>query len=175
MKKDNLLKFILGSAIVAAMALTVNSCSKDEDPCEDVTCLNGGTCNDGNCNCATGYEGSRCETKASAKFEGTYKYNESGCGATIVDYSVTMTGSSTAANKILITGFAAFECGGSPIVVEATVSGNNITVTANQIFCSAQIIISSGTGTLSSGAITMSYSGTLNGASFTCSGVYTKL
>ncbi len=34
------------------------SCSKDKD-CEG-TCLNGGVCEDGNCNCPDGYEGPNC-------------------------------------------------------------------------------------------------------------------
>ncbi len=31
------------------------------DPCKDVTCLNGGTCNEGDCVCPTNYTGSSCE------------------------------------------------------------------------------------------------------------------
>lgn len=45
------------------------SCKK-EDPCESKTCLNGGTCNDGNCQCTEGWTGEDCgkqQTPASIK------------------------------------------------------------------------------------------------------------
>jgi hypothetical protein len=32
------------------------------DPCDTVTCLNGGTCVDGVCHCPAGYTGNRCQT-----------------------------------------------------------------------------------------------------------------
>lgn len=35
------------------------SCQKD-DPCENITCLNGGACANGLCNCEEGYTGSDC-------------------------------------------------------------------------------------------------------------------
>ncbi len=33
----------------------------NEDPCEFVSCLNGGSCNNGNCLCPTGYIGENCQ------------------------------------------------------------------------------------------------------------------
>ena len=40
----------------------------DTDDCAGVTCQNGGTCNDGvnayTCTCASGYEGTNCETSS---------------------------------------------------------------------------------------------------------------
>jgi hypothetical protein len=41
--------------------LTVFSGCK-KDPCETTTCLNGGVCNDGDCDCPAGYSGAQCET-----------------------------------------------------------------------------------------------------------------
>lgn len=40
------------------------SCKKDEkekDLCEGVSCVNGGNCLNGNCNCVNGYTGTNCE------------------------------------------------------------------------------------------------------------------
>ncbi|QQS28456.1 MAG: calcium-binding EGF-like domain-containing protein [Sphingobacteriales bacterium] len=40
--------------------LVLDSCKK-EDPCENVPCLNGGTCIDGECLCTNGYTGVNCQ------------------------------------------------------------------------------------------------------------------
>lgn len=45
---------MLGIAAVAFIA-----CSKDE--CKDISCQNGGKCNDGTCQCEKGFTGSKCE------------------------------------------------------------------------------------------------------------------
>lgn len=39
-----------------------SACKKedDSDPCDAVNCLNGGTCNDGSCDCPTGFIGAWC-------------------------------------------------------------------------------------------------------------------
>jgi hypothetical protein len=55
-KTQNIMKKIL-MVLAAVIAL---SCSKDKDPCEGVTCSNGGTCLSGKCDCTEGYEGERC-------------------------------------------------------------------------------------------------------------------
>lgn len=46
--------------------------SCENDPCEDVTCLNDGICLDGTCDCTTGYSGANCGTHCSADIVGTW-------------------------------------------------------------------------------------------------------
>jgi hypothetical protein len=51
-------------------------------PCDNVICLNGGSCSDGLCYCAAGFEGTKCDKKWSDRYIGTYKasddcYNDS--------------------------------------------------------------------------------------------------
>jgi len=56
-------KALLGFAVTALLltATVINSCNKVyPDPCEGVTCLNGGTCVNGSCDCADGYSGPSC-------------------------------------------------------------------------------------------------------------------
>ena len=52
---------------------TSNTNSTTLQPCNNVICLNGGTCSDGLCNCPVGYEGNKCETRWSDKFIGNYQ------------------------------------------------------------------------------------------------------
>lgn len=47
----------------SAFLTVFTSCEKDDpDPCENVTCLNGGVCVNGSCDCPDGYSGLQCET-----------------------------------------------------------------------------------------------------------------
>jgi len=154
----------------------LNSCT--EDKCKDVTCSNGGVCMDGTCDCAAGYEGTTCQTKMADKFVGSYKYNETsgtGCGG-FTDWPVTITASSTVANKVIISGFGGFECSGAGIQVEGTVNGTDLTIPSNQSFCSGNLVINSGSGSIngSSSSITINYSYTQDTTSASCSGTYTK-
>jgi len=56
-------KVLLGFAVTTLLltATVLNSCKKEEpDLCEGVTCLNGGTCVNGECDCPEGYTGPDC-------------------------------------------------------------------------------------------------------------------
>jgi len=50
------------SIIILGLGLCLSSCGEDDavDPCESVTCQNGGTCVEGDCDCPTGYAGTNC-------------------------------------------------------------------------------------------------------------------
>lgn len=52
-----------------AVILFLTSCT---DPCEDITCLNDGVCDDGTCLCEDGYDGITCETEVRTKYFGTF-------------------------------------------------------------------------------------------------------
>jgi len=69
-------------SFLAVIAIVFSSCEKQEQqfgpttfykPCENVICLNGGTCYDGNCECTIGFEGVKCQTRSVDKFVGTYE------------------------------------------------------------------------------------------------------
>ncbi len=47
-------------------SVTYMACKKDR--CNNVACLNGGSCDNGNCVCTPGFEGNRCETLSRTKF-----------------------------------------------------------------------------------------------------------
>lgn len=52
---------------ILILAFSVFSCEKesDKDPCEGVSCYNGGTCVDGACDCPPDFTGPNCETDIS--------------------------------------------------------------------------------------------------------------
>lgn len=57
--------------IAAFTAVVTGSCKKDK--CETVFCQNGGTCSNGACLCATGYQGTTCQNRIETTL--TYKNN----------------------------------------------------------------------------------------------------
>lgn len=66
MKNNNL---ILLTLILFVSTLCFTACNKDDDdpnPCENVSCDNGGTCDNGDCNCLEGFTGTNCETAVEA-------------------------------------------------------------------------------------------------------------
>lgn len=56
MKNIKLLLILLG---LCATILLNQSCT--EDPCDDIVCQNGGTCDTGDCDCPDGFSGTTCE------------------------------------------------------------------------------------------------------------------
>jgi PKD repeat protein len=89
-----------------------SGCGKDEeDKCASISCLNGGTCNNGSCQCPAGFSGSRCETPATnaaptASFTAdkvsgnaplTVNLTSTSTGATSLSWSVRATGSTVGA------------------------------------------------------------------------------
>lgn len=115
----------------------ITSCTPDK--CKGVTCQNGGTCSKGNCNCATGYEGANCQTKANSKFVATY------AGQSICD------GTNTPENIPLEAGvepFAIIIHLNSLQQINATVSGNSITIPLQTLIYGVESYRFSGSGTL---------------------------
>ncbi|MFM2386806.1 MAG: EGF-like domain [Bacteroidota bacterium] len=62
----------LAKSLVAVLGFSLMAVGCTRNPCEDVQCVNNGTCREGRCACPTGYEGVFCEFKASDKFIGDY-------------------------------------------------------------------------------------------------------
>lgn len=121
----------VGLLTIGSLAL-VSSCK--DDKCEDVTCQNGGTCNedDGSCICTTGYEGANCETAQREKFIGTFKTNGNvNCNVTgsnaLTNVNVVVSNSSSAVNKIVIA------IGGSFTVTGTLNSSTSFTIDAATI------------------------------------------
>lgn len=50
------------STLLLFSAAIYSGCTKT-DPCDNITCKNGGTCVNGTCNCTGDYTGTYCETK----------------------------------------------------------------------------------------------------------------
>ena len=144
-------------AILAlAMSTTFISCKKDDpDPCESVTCLNGGTCSDGNCSCATGYEGSTCGTEVRGKFLGLYVGTMACTGLSLAG-DLTVTNSAASITSVLISDGADQFVG--------TVSGSSVNIATQTISGGTTV---SGSGQISGLVLTLSLNFSGNACTYT--------
>lgn len=148
---------ILGVAAIATIGLA--SC--ETDACQDVTCDNGGTCVEGDCVCATGYEGTNCETLVRAAFIGSFNVNET-CAQSTDSYAVTISAGSSD-TEVTISNL--YDAG---FVVTGTVNADGGITINNQTFGTGTL---SGSVTRSGGVTTFNFTIAVGGQSDTCSAV----
>lgn len=136
--------------------------SCEDDPCEDVTCVNGtptesnGSCS---CDCDAGYEGTDCSTVSRDKFIGTYNISDD-CLTSGYSNSVSA-GSSI--DKVVFSNLGNFS---TAAVVVATVDGNSLEVSG---FTDGAGRDWTASGTLSGSTLTLTYTVTYSdGTSETC-------
>jgi len=142
--------------VLALSTITVLSSCKKDDPCDNVVCQNGGTCNDGSCACATGYEGTTCATEVRAKFIGSYTGNFA-CPGNNFTVNMTINNSAQGITSVV------FSDGADTWV--GTVSGSSVTIATQTISGGTTI---SGTGQLAGNILTLNLN--LSGTTCTYSG-----
>ena len=122
-------KFIAAAVIAGGMMFTFASC--EDDPCKDVTCVNGEAVASGDdcaCDCDAGYEGDDCTTLTRSKFVGTWGVSEDCSLSNPAAYTVTITADASNNDKILIDGL--WQLFNNPVV--ATVDGNELTIASQE-------------------------------------------
>lgn len=150
------------------VSIALFSCKKD-DPCEDVTCLNGGTCNNGSCSCATGYEGSTCATEQRSKFLASYNVSES-CNITgNFNYTISINTSATGVTKVVISNFY-----GVGATVTGDVNGTSVTIPSQLVNVNSIGYNFSGSGQVNGNILTLSYTAVVGADSETCTATCTK-
>ena len=127
-----------------------------------------GTCDEGTCLCATGYEGTNCETEIRAKFLGSYNVSES-CQSGNYTFSMSVTSSSTGVSNIIINNFY-----GIGISVSATINGNSVTIPNQTINDQGLALTISGSGQLSGNILTLTYNISAGADSDSCTATCTK-
>lgn len=116
----NQFKIALGSVGFVLLCFTFvlfESCKKGDikyndttniRPCDQVTCLNGGTCIDGQCLCSAGFEGINCAIKWNEKFVGTYLASDACYSLNNGYYDMSISAVPNYADKIQLTEIGVF-------------------------------------------------------------------
>lgn len=137
--------------VLITFSFAISSC----DPCKDVDCKNGGTCDDGNCECPTGTEGSMCETVWRDGILGTYNCKKKCNGSdqddqvivlkadhTATQLSVEFEGGITPCKMTSKNSFSYSQSFiGEDYELTGTVTGNDITITQSSSSASTGINI----------------------------------
>jgi len=77
MMNAKLRPILLAAFLILGITATVTYTACQKDHCNNVACLNGGSCDGGNCVCPVGFEGNRCEIITRDKFVGNYNGGDS--------------------------------------------------------------------------------------------------
>jgi hypothetical protein len=132
--------------ILGALGALVLSC--EQGSCENITCLNGGTCRNGRCQCPVGFEGVRCETKWTDWWIGTYTVDDR-CRRVglIPQYEGRASPSTIYPDVVYLEPFGNLTCeGGQAVKVEGRLLSGNQTHIEQQAVCSRRYSIA-GDGT----------------------------
>lgn len=165
---------------LGASAFFITSCGTD-DPCAKVECGTHGTCNEGTCDCATGYEqdtNGRCDLTWTSKFAGKYtckdKCTDSKGTVSTYDYEATISELSTLKN-IEITNFAGFALTSKAITLDSkTTFAIDYTDASGRIFKGTGTYVKSSVSTTAD-VINMNYTVTFSdGTTDSCVSVFTK-
>ncbi len=98
--KTIMITTLLSFSVVAATVYT--SCNRDQ--CKSIVCAYGGVCNNGACNCPSGYEGTNCETISRQKFLGNWSVFEKGSMTEAAQYPVSIS-EGTKVTEVIIKNF----------------------------------------------------------------------
>lgn len=149
---------------ICAFGVVFYAASCKKDGCKGVTCLNGGTCSGGLCNCPTGYTGVTCQTLA---FIGTWQGSDT-CSPAGIKSVITISAAADT-GSVLISAPGSFQ---SSVQVVGTVSNAGTTITYSNQPITSKISVS-GTMTLGSNtSFTQSYTTKDTSSSKFCTGTY---
>ena len=146
-------------------ALTLSSCKKD--PCKNVSCQNGGTCQDGNCKCNLPWEGSKCEVDARDKFTGAWQGSEN-CGSPR-NYNTTIGKSQASPVRITI-----YEPDFQINYYAELTSSTNFTIPQQTYTVGTAVLQINGNGSLNGNTLIMNVTYNVGSDAFTCSYTLTR-
>lgn len=136
--------------LLLCLLIVFSACKKD--PCDDITCENGGICVEGDCDCPEGFAGNFCESFDLQQYFGTYDITYEDCFTTSENHTVSLEQIVGEGNRFLIHNLGDYDCPSGDLQLEALSSSNTITIPSQEIDCGAIVYTFEGSGTFSNGS-----------------------
>lgn len=145
-------------ALIALVTVLLTFAACQQDPCEEVSCQNGGVCMEGTCDCPEGFTGDQCESFESSEFLGTYAASYD-CIQVAPNHRVDIQLKSLAdtLTQLELLQLGDYECPNGVLSVSASVSLNQLTIPSQQIDCGGIVYNVEGSGELQGGRLTLSF------------------
>jgi len=122
------------------------------NPCSGIDCLNYGLCNDGECLCLAGYEGTVCDTISRDRILGSYVATQNCNQDEPFTYQMFIAAGPQSVSDLIIGNF-----GNGVIGVHATLNGDYITIPQQHLVVQSGAVDVHGTGFIGDSTIAFSY------------------
>ena len=161
--KQNVRRFL--PLVLVGMLGFLAACEKDL--CKDLSCENGGSCVEGECQCPDGFNGNFCESFDLQRFFGTYDITYEGCFTTSENHNVSLEQIPGESSRFLIHNLGDYECPAGKLTIEAQANANTIEIEKQTIDCGPIAYTFEGSGTFASGSsVSLSFTVTYDAGGF---------
>lgn len=151
------LTWLMALLLIGLALSSLPGCRRD--PCETVTCQNGGACIEGDCECPEGFQGEFCESFESSEFLGTYAASYGDCFDVPSNHTVDIVlgSSNDSTPQLNLLRLGDYGCPNGELAVAASVSLNQLTIPQQQIDCGGVVYNFSGSGELNGSRLTLTF------------------
>jgi hypothetical protein len=149
---------ILAILMLPSFIVLTSLTSCQNDPCEAIECQNGGSCNEGVCECPEGYEGAFCQNLNSQQHFGEYHTDYQGCIDTSPSHIINIEAANDSVAELRIVNLGDYECPNGELAILADLNGNSVSIAEQSINCGPITYTYSGSGTFTSaGQLSLSF------------------
>jgi len=148
------------------LSLIITLLSACKEPCEEITCENGGACIEGTCECPEGFSGEFCETFEADQLIGTYTADYGGCFSVSPNHEVIITQQAGQSNAFDLFNLGDYDCPDGTLRLSFTVNVNQVSLPSQTVDCGPISYTFEGEGAVENGVLTLNFTNTYDAGGF---------